>query len=793
MLQLEKFYEAYEYINYRPDPEKQAAIEVGAGEALFIVAGPGTGKTTCLTLRILKLIFVDDVAPEGILATTFTRKAAAELRSRILSSGFQMVEVLLEDDEISAAVKDRLRETDINQVTTGTIDSICEEILRDYRPPGTQSPVPADEYVSKTLMLREGLLSTGLYNNSDLEDLTFQLHGGSNWGWNIGRKNNIVLDLWDRRHQDQVDWEAFLTDDDGDPLPDRQALSDVMEAYRQALDERGMVDFALIEQRVLERLRAGHLDEFLDRLEVVLIDEYQDTNLLQESIYFEMARACDGALNVVGDDDQSLYRFRGATVELFRNFQERYQETFNRLPERVELTTNYRSTQNIINFANDYAGLDAEYQHVRVEDKPELDNPRDPDTGTPRNDVGPRILGLFRDDIDDLAFDLADFIHTVFRGDGRELPSGEVLRADEEEGDLGDCALLSSSPAEFKYGGDMRLPGLLRQQLRQRGMATFNPRGEDLTQIDITRIFGGLLLECIDPGAVAQDQLTVDRVQQGRAPLLDQGTVNVFTNWRRTAINSLDGSPPPGWDGEIPDGLGEYAIGWANRDPGRPGREWPQAVSVLELIYGLAHFFPALHDDPEGQVYLEAFTRQLTACEQVGSFDGRIIHDPENRGLSDASVRELLQDFLAPIASGAVGVNEELLDDFPRDRLSILSIHQAKGLEFPLTIIDVGSGFRSNHHGHRFKRHPREGSTSHAMEDLVRPHTDLGAPGRSARDRAFDDLYRQFFVGYSRPMEALLIVGHAQTLPEGRALNVAAGWDRNGTSRWENNHPFVLL
>jgi DNA helicase-2/ATP-dependent DNA helicase PcrA len=79
----------------RPNPEQRAVIEAGPAEPLFIVAGPGTGKTATLTLRILKLILVDGLPPRGILATTFTKKAAAELRSRILSWGFRLFEELI--------------------------------------------------------------------------------------------------------------------------------------------------------------------------------------------------------------------------------------------------------------------------------------------------------------------------------------------------------------------------------------------------------------------------------------------------------------------------------------------------------------------------------------------------------------------------------------------------------------------------------------------------------------------------------------------------------------------------
>src|SRR5262249_42361866 len=142
---------------------------------------------------------------------------------------------------------------------------------------------------------------------------------------------------------------------------------------------------------------------------------------------------------------------------------------------------------------------------------------------------------------------------------------------------------------------------------------------------------------------------------------------------------------------------------------------------------------------------------------------------------------------------GTIKVNEDLMEAFPRDRLCVLSIHQAKGLEFPLTIVDVGSDFKNNHWGHAFKRFPADGGTPHVMEDLLRPYSDLAAPSRPGPDRAFDDLYRQFFVAFSRPQDVLLLVGLNKSLPGGGVANVATGWARNGTCRWAKNRPFMLI
>lgn len=100
------------------------------------MAGPGTGKTYCLTVRILKLLFVDGIPPRGIVATTFTRKAAHELRSRILGLGFSLRDALCAPRRLPAAVRAEVECIDVNQVRTGTLDSLCMDLLTEYRDAG---------------------------------------------------------------------------------------------------------------------------------------------------------------------------------------------------------------------------------------------------------------------------------------------------------------------------------------------------------------------------------------------------------------------------------------------------------------------------------------------------------------------------------------------------------------------------------------------------------------------------------------------------------------------------------
>jgi len=779
MISTDKFLAAMKAaIGRLPNTGQAKAVKATKAQPLFIVAGPGTGKTATITMRMLKLVFVDGVAPNTILATTFTKKAAEELRSRLLSWGYAIQEELAKL-ELSKMDRMYLERVDINQLRTGTIDSICEEVLRDFRDPGSDPPILVDEFVSETLLLHKGLFGGGRYKDDKLDKFLCDARGTGKFGWNIGAKNGLLRTMWDRRHHDQLRWKKFSGA--GATADEKHAVKKVVDGfadYEQELKDRLMVDFAQLEQTVLTGLKKGGLQAFTDELNVILVDEYQDTNLLQEGLYFEMAKRCNGALVVVGDDDQSMYRFRGATVDLFSDFENRYNKTFGKMPKKIFLNENYRSTTTIIDFVNDYATLDAGYQAARVAGKPKLKNPLPGGTEYP-------VLGMFRSDPDTLARDLARFIKDVTKGNGFKV-GRKTIRVDQtrdknghQKGDVGDIAFLCSSPQEFAFGGRERLPRRLRVELasgpKTKRIEVFNPRGQNFSGIQIVKRLGGLLLECLDPNNV-----------QDSCKGLSQQMRDTMNVWRSEAVNWVQGNPKLS-------ALEDFAVKWSDRDPGRAGYKWPKSVSCIDLLYSLIHWMPELHDDPEGQVYLEVFTRQLGAAEQVSGFKTRVVTDPKNQDLSDKSVAHLLQYFLGPIAAGSAKVDEELIDSFPRDRLSVLSIHQSKGLEFPLAIVDVGSDFRSKHHAHAFKRFPRGAGPTQNMEDLMRPHSPLKTLSRSGHDRAFDDLYRQFFVAFSRPQDVLLLVGLDATKPGGRCENIATGWDRDGVNHWESNLPFVEI
>jgi DNA helicase-2/ATP-dependent DNA helicase PcrA len=124
---------------------------------LMIAAGPGSGKTTVLVLRALRFVFVDGLLPENIVITTFTRKAAQELRARLVEWGLLLKERLATRSGTQANWRNWLDSIDINRFVTGTVDSICEEILTIHREPLDPGPVLVEGFVGDALLARRGL------------------------------------------------------------------------------------------------------------------------------------------------------------------------------------------------------------------------------------------------------------------------------------------------------------------------------------------------------------------------------------------------------------------------------------------------------------------------------------------------------------------------------------------------------------------------------------------------------------------------------------------------------------
>jgi len=230
----------------------------------------------------------------------------------------------LEDRRTPTRLTTTLRCLDLNRVITGTLDSIAEQTLADFRSPGTQPPVPLEQFEADAILRRSGIWKDQRHRDANLTSF-LQGASGSNAPPRTKEIVDIAREFRARFFHDQVDVVAF------ERAMSRQTvgaavLCRAVEDYTSQLDDDLVVDFAGLEQTFYNRLRSGGLNRFADSLSVILVDEYQDTNSLQEQIYLAMAEPVsnrDGSITVVGDDDQSLYRFRGATVDLFAMFPDR--------------------------------------------------------------------------------------------------------------------------------------------------------------------------------------------------------------------------------------------------------------------------------------------------------------------------------------------------------------------------------------------------------------------------------------------------------------------------------------
>ena len=752
---------------------------------LQIVAGPGSGKTTVLVLRALRFVFVENVLPENILITTFTRKAARELRTRWLDWGTALCEELEPDPAIN------LDQIDLNRCRIDTLDSIVQLALIDYRPPGTLAPILADPSASNLILKRSAFRDLYEPNQAIFDGLLSRYNFNGQNPRNRGESLRVAKRLLERLIQDRVDLDSYAQSGA------QELIVEMLERYRQQAIETNVFDFTILEEQFLERLSSGSLDEWLEDLKVILVDEYQDTNPLQEAIYFEMIRRADPSMTIVGDDDQSMYRFRGGSVELFTDFAIRCRQATRRETKRVNMTMNFRSRPEIVQFYNDYITNDPAFLSARIA-------PPKPLVLANRTSGNIPVLGMFRADQERLVTDLAEFLYRLV--EQRSIPigaTGQEIRMS-QDGALGDVVFLAHSIEEESYSHyqqepQERFPGILRNAMENNDLQVFNPRGQALRTIPDVGVLLGLVLLAVDPNNTIIDE--VMPTNEARFFLVQ---------WRQSAQQFVDANPFPN-DGQA---LSGFIMDWQNAALGQAPEAFPQDWPVLEIVFKLVSWMSEFQRNSEHQVWLEAITRIIASAGMASPYGMQLFQNTVNNGdhvrLSRLS---FVRDALIPIAENEVEVDEDIIPSVPRDRLQFMTIHQAKGLEFPLVIVDVGSRFTRNHQMQRFLRFPDQISSVARAEDDV--ETYLTAPlrgGRGALDRTFDDLARLYYVAYSRPQSVLMLVGNENCLrygtgtnhTQGAIPNIALSWCRDGSWPWRQQYstrqppvrvepPFLLI
>lgn len=731
-------------LSFNPDPQQRKAICAVAGP-LYLTAGPGSGKTSVLVWRTLNLIVFQGVPPEEIFLGTFTEKGAHQLRERLRG--------------LLAIVTEKTGQPyDISKMAIGTIHSICHMLLTDRRltPPGVRprAPILLDEFAQYQFIYAAKnwsrlLAASGLGSHANSQITTYFENQSSpsrhravvNAMGFFNRMSEESLNVSPRRTSNQI----------------VRALLKMYAAYLELLAEsaeRSYTDFSLLQLHAYRRVAESPVGDRI--FQHVIIDEYQDTNAIQEKLYFRLSSHFKN-LCVVGDDDQALYRFRGATVDNFLAFPEQCRELLGRGARRIPLETNYRSRSAIVQFYNAFM---REFDWRRGKQEYRVEKTITASSADDR----PAVFTATPDSPDNVAAEVAAVVDELIKKNRVRDPNQVAFLFP---------SLNSSCVAKMK------------RALEDVGLKVYAPRaGSFIEQAESLKVFGIYLLIFGNPGhqhngyenwlgqAVSlakqlvrkdrslarfvrnrQDQIRqvvrdncallshlsargLDEVQEcGEAELRALAAVKSVSREVREFLRSGR--------------LAHYLREQRKRRPDRAitfryviNRACSLDWGVLDLFYQLTAFdafrdafeLPANGGD-EGPIcnlslisdYLARFQEQTSPVISAQFLSGGMF------------ARKLFSSFLYSIFRLDEGEYEDKDDPFPKGRIPFLTIHQAKGLEFPVVVLG----------------NLRKDGRERVLDGLVR---GLGAKRREPSDLAPTyDVARMFYVALSRAKQALIL------------------------------------
>ena len=703
------------------DNGQKDAISHGSGP-LLIAAGPGTGKTEVLVARCLKFICCDGVDPGSIMLTTFTEKAAKNLEDRLAEGFLSLVSQYPQLDEI-----------DPSNIRVGTLHSLCNDILQEYRYTAYQNIRLLDEMENSLLIHRRVANSSGIRKQELLAQFGYLFRNQKyigRWDWTLA-----LLKLFNRVVEDQIDLDRLAAEGGA-----WSALYEANLAYEEALGKAYSCDFAHLLRHFREFLDTGEGETLLEgdvdganvrpALTHVLVDEYQDTNPIQESIYLRLCEAEPHNITVVGDDDQALYRFRGGTVECMVGFSDACEQRWGVKPAKIFLADNHRSDEEIVRWCNKYITSFPQMNapNVRIQGKPALSasNSRGthPAVGLIRNSKvadGPRDMALLVKGLKD---------HGII-------------------GDYSQCVLLLRSAQNSP-----RYAGPFQNELQELGIPVYNPRSKDyVEQSEVAECLGAFIR------IVDADLTQIGNLRSTRTQRLVDGWVDSY--------DSICVDHPE---------LAEYVkkAAKAISDTGKNDRISPAMPTILYRI--LSHKpFSDYQTDPEKDLRLSKLTRLFESfCSQYGR---ELRTDNSNAGeLPGWWYGNFYYGLCGYVVQRGLNDDEDDEEVCPQGYFPIMTVHQAKGLEFDFVFVgNLGGSVRD--------------SDSHKLEeDLRKFRYDPPAVVHAMEDAKWHDEIRLHFVAYSRAKQALVLMasdGQLRKKPHETAsfTGQGGGWVRHNIRR----------
>lgn len=628
---------------------------------LLVIAGPGSGKTYSIVLRALNLLLLDKAQPKEIVLCTFTEKAAFEMR-----------------DRLAAAARAVGYKGDLSELTVSTIHSLCNRILTQHRH------------------------RTDLGHSYDtLDEMTQLLFIFDNFGEIIGEsENGLFLRRWKTRWTAIQGARAYfdkITEELVDPQHMVESadpfVRDIGEAYRRykrALRDANRVDFAHLQRFVFDLLRDPATAEAVTReLRYVLVDEYQDTNYIQEQLLLKLTEQ-NRNLCVVGDEDQSLYRFRGATVRNILEFPQRVTDC-----RVLKLTTNYRSHRAIVDRYDRWMAS-ADWSNPSGSSF-RFNKTIHADTSTPHPEY-PAVIGIWGQDRRDEAARFADLV--------------AFLKANDVIADYSQIALLLHSVREDHSG-----PYLAALEVK--GIPVYCPRARAYFEIPEVRD----LVACF---AVIFGWHGNGRGQVG-------GAVAVLAGYVDDAIIQL------GRRFAAPHPLAEALRHWTD-EIARLREGDALDLRPADYLYNLLALEPfrAVVRNENAARNLAIFSQLLNVFQ---SYYHYTVVTHRNREFLRL---HFFNSFLRLLYDGGINEYEDPDQPFPKGHVQVMTIHQAKGLEFPVVVV----GSLSN-----------QLSSPKQVDRDLRPFYSRPPFEPESRITLFDRM-RLHYVAFSRPQKVLALTAH---------------------------------
>lgn len=662
----------------RLEAAKMEAIRHTEGP-LLIIAGPGSGKTRTLVERIVHLVQHGTPA-ENIMVATFTEKAAKELVTRVSN---RMLELDLR--------------VNLNEMYIGTLHSIFLRFLEEHREHTRlkRSYRLLDDFDQKFLLFR----NLNQYLEVEGAEILLGSPYVSRW-----EKAKSLITWLSKVTEECLDPDLLCqSDDEG-----IRALGEFSKIYARQLAEENALDFSSIQSETLYLLEnhPSVLESLQSKIRYVMVDEYQDTNTIQERILLKLVSAHQN-LCVVGDDDQGLYRFRGATIRNILEFERNFPPG---ACKKVKLTTNYRSHPDIISFYNNWmqqCDWEADGQQFRFS---KAIRPRDgefPD--------GPTVIKVGSDgDWEDYYEEVHQFI--------RRLEARGVLT------DYNQIAFL------FKSVKNEHVIGLANY-LERKGIPVFSPRSALFFEREEVQLLLGALI-FIFPNLF-------DDLKWKEDAQLD--IWNYYLHCKARFADEIRANPEKH----------KALLAWAQRRAkGHLTLTTNTNYAFAALLYQLLEYpmFSAyLHDADlnDKKVNLRAAYNIALLSKLLFKFEYIYNVSVLTPTYWQKNLQDLFNTFLRYIHDGGIEEYEDFDEYAPSGCVSFMTIHQSKGLEFPIVV--VGS-LNLN----PVKQHTETDVLLQNQYYHKQPFEPL------ERTKVFD-FWRLFYTAFSRPQNLLVLTAREKT------------------------------